>query len=141
MNYWILSLPREDMECCIDVGTFGLNRKYILGKVEVGDQLACYVTKEYKLIAFGEVTAPYYLDDTKVFRCEGLFPDRFDFKAKRLKDEIDFVSFIDRLEFIKNLAYWSVHLRNGIVQISEKDWNVLKGAQSSSKDSSRTTGR
>lgn len=35
MKYWILSLPR-------------------------GDKVACYVTKEYKIIAPGEVTQPLF---------------------------------------------------------------------------------
>lgn len=127
MNHWIIALSREDMEHCIKVGKFGLNRKHILGRVEKGDKVACYITKEYKVIAFGEVTEPYYVDDAKVFKGEGLFPDRFDFKAKQLPSdqEIDFMSLVDKMSFIKNLAYWSAHFRNGIVQISADDWKVI----------------
>lgn len=127
MNHWIIALSRQDMEHCIKVGKFGLNRKHILGRVEKHDKVACYITKEYKVIALGEVTEPYYVDDTKVFKGEGLFPDRFDFNAKKLSSdqEIDFMSLVDQMSFIKNLAYWSAHFRNGIVQISEKDWKTI----------------
>lgn len=127
MNYWIFALPREDMEHCIKIGVFGQNRKYILGKVKKGDKIACYITKEYKIIALGEATSDYYVDIDKIFKGEGLFPDRCEFSAKPLgKDrEIDFMSVIDRMTFIKNLAYWSVYFRNGIVQISKEDWDLL----------------
>lgn len=127
MNYWIIALPREHMEHCLKIGKFGLNRKHILGRVGKGDKVACYVTKEYKIIALGEVTEPYYVDDAKVFKAEGIFPDRFDFKAARLgaSDEIDFMTVVDQMSFIKNLAYWSAYFRNGIVQISVDDWKAL----------------
>ncbi len=133
MRYWIIALPREDMEHCMKVGTFGMNRKGQLGKVGIGDGIACYVTKEFKIIGLGEVTEPYYLDDEKVFRKEGVFPDRIRFKARQLKpeEEFDFISIVDKLELITNLAYWSVYLRAGFVEISKADWDLI---QSRTKD-------
>lgn len=131
MNYWIISLPREHMEHCVRVGVFGLNRKYILGQVNKGDRVACYVTKEYKVIALGEVTEGYYVDDKKVFLGEGMFPDRFDFRSERLAKPMDFMKVIEQMSFIKNLAYWSAYFRNGIVKISEKDYLVIEKASKS----------
>lgn len=125
MKNWILSLPRQDMEHCVKIGTFGMNRKHLLGNMKVGDNVACYVTKEYKIIALGEVTAPYYMDDSRVFKSEGLFPDRIDFKARLLKSELSFISVIDRMHFITKLAYWTVYLRNSLVEIPEHDWKVI----------------
>lgn len=130
MNYWILSLPREDMKHCIKIGTFGLNRKYVLGRVRKGDKIACYTFKDMKIIALGEATSEYYLDDTPVFKSDGLYPDRFDFRADLLSADLDFVSMIDQLSFIDNLAYWSVYLRSGIRSIPEKDWKVIEKAAS-----------
>ena len=51
----------------------------------------------------------------------------WDFQASKLKssEEFDFMTVIDKMSFIKNLAYWSAHFRNGIVQISDKDWQVI----------------
>lgn len=125
MRYWLLSLPREDMEHCMKVGVFGLRRKHTIGNVRSGDKIACYITKEYKVIALGEATSDYYLDDEKVFRTEGHFIDRFKFKAPKLAPELNFMDVIDQLSFIKNIAYWSVYLRNGIVEMSAKDWDLL----------------
>lgn len=128
MNYWIIALPREDMEHCIKIGTFGLNRKHNMGKVTKDDKVVCYVTKECKIIALGEVTSDYYMDTRKVFHSDGLFPDRFNFKAQQLevKDELDFKSMVDELSFITNKLYWSVYLRAGIAQIPQEDWTLIQ---------------
>lgn len=127
MNHWIIALPREHMEHCIAIGKFGLNRKWILGRVQKHDKVACYITKEFKIIGLGEITEPYYVDDSKVFKADGMFPDRFDFTASQLPrdEEVDFISMIDQLSFIKNVAFWSVYLRSGVVQISADDWSLI----------------
>lgn len=128
MNYWIISLPREDMEHCIEAGTFGLNRKYIMGRVKAGDKVACYITKEYKIIALGETTSDYYMDTKKIFRMEDVFPDRFDFKAALLpkEREFNFKELVDDLQFITNKFYWTVYLRAGISQIPQTDWALIE---------------
>lgn len=128
MNYWIIALPREDMEHCIKVGTFGANRKHSIGNVQKGDKVACYVTKETKIIALGEASSNYYMDDKKIFKAEGVFPDRFDFKALPLgkENEINFKTMVDDLEFITNKFYWTVYLRNGIAKITKEDWELIK---------------
>lgn len=128
MRYWLIALPRADMEHCIKIGTFGLSRKHVLGNIEVGDKIGCYITKEYKIIGLGETTSEHYLDDSPVFlRKEGLFADRIDFKAIPLvgENEIDFMRFIEDMKFIKHLAHWSVYFSKGIVEITEHDWKVL----------------
>jgi predicted RNA-binding protein len=128
VNYWIISLPRPDMEHCIQIGTFGLSRKYLIGNVQPDDKVACYVTKENKIIALGKATSHYYMDDRKIFKGDGLFPDRFDFKATLLgpKAEIDFKSMVDDLSFITNKMYWTVYLRSGVAKIPEKDWRIIE---------------
>jgi len=126
---WIIALPREDMEHCIKIGTFGLNRKHSMGKVKKGDKVVCYVTKDCKIIGLGESTSDYYMDTEKIFKADDIFPDRFDFKVNSItpKNEIDFKMMVDDLTFITNKLYWSVYLRAGIVQIPDKDWNLIEG--------------
>lgn len=127
MKHWIIVLPRADMEHCINVGTFGKNSKNFISKVQKGDKVACYITKESKIIALGEVTNSYYMDTKKVFKAEGMFPDRFDFKATLLgKNEIDFKSIVNDLKFITEKVYWTVYLRSGIAQIPEIDWMLIE---------------
>lgn len=127
MNYWLLALPPEHIEHCIKIGTFGLNRKHIMGRVKTGDKVACYAHKDRKIIGLGEATSDYYVDDKKIFAAEGHFVDRFDFKATRLPvdEEIDFMAVVDRMSFIKNIIYWSAYMRNGIIQISQDDWKTI----------------
>lgn len=128
MNYWIICLPREDMEHCIKINKFGLNRNYLLGQMQVGDQVACYVSKEFKVIAFGEITEPYYVDDSEIFRGASLFPDRIGFKAHRLpkRTEIEFKPLVNKLSFIKDKVHWAVSLRRGVCRIDKYDWDLLQ---------------
>ena len=129
MDSWILALPREDMEHCIKIGLFGRNRKILIWKVKAGDAIVCYVTKECKIIALGEATSDYYVDDVPVFKAtEEVFPDRFKFKAKLIPSnrQIDLKTLVDDLEFIGNKAYWSVYLRSGMNRLTPNDWKLIQ---------------
>lgn len=133
MNYWLLALPTAKMEFCMNLGIFGLNRKYILGRVEQGDLIVCYATSAKQIVGLGEVTEPYYVDDTVVFKNQelfgdALFPDRINFRADKLNEPIDFIPLIDQMSFIKNVWNWQVHFRSGITQISKQDWEKLQSA-------------
>lgn len=55
------------MEHCIKVGAYGANRKHIISNAQKGDKIACYITKESKIIALGEATSSYYTDTKKIF--------------------------------------------------------------------------
>ncbi len=127
MNYWLISLPREDMEHCMKKGIFGSSRRGALVKAKKGDKVICYITKECKIIATGELTSDYYMSDEKIFRTEGDFPDRFNFKAEKLasKNEIEIRSIIDELNFVTNKAYWSVFFRLSNRQISKQDYDII----------------
>ncbi|NLI74885.1 MAG: EVE domain-containing protein [Candidatus Riflebacteria bacterium] len=128
MNHWIIALPRPDMEHCIRIGKFGKNSKGVMGKVKAGDKVACYVSGECKIIALGEATSDYYMDDSPVFKAEGVFPDRFDFSAKPVGKarEVDIKTMVDDLQFISNKLYWSVFFRTGIKQIPQPDWTFIE---------------
>lgn len=135
MNYWLLCLPREDMEQCMRTGTFGLARKHVIGQVVKDDPVVCCAGKgDWKIIALGKTVSDYYVDDSKVFLKEGSFPDRFDFKAETISKarETDIMSIIDQLSFVKDLAYWAVFFRNGIVKMSKQDWDLIRTLTSES---------
>lgn len=140
MNYWLLCLPREDLEHCMRKGTFGLARKHILGNVSKGDAVVCCAGKgDWKIIGLGAATSDYYVDDTKVFLKEGYFPDRFDFAAEKLarEREVDVMSIVDDLSFVKNVAYWAVFFRNGIARMSKADWDLICRHSTGSPHSTR----
>lgn len=122
------------MEQCVKVGTFGLNRKHLLGKVEPGDKLVCCAGKgDWKIIGLGTVSGAHYVDDSKIFLSDGLFPDRFDFSAERLASdaEVNLMTIIDDLSFVTNVAYWAVYFRNGIVEMTKDDWQLVTSKISS----------
>ena len=128
MNCWLLCLPRADLEHCMKVGTFGLARKHILGGMSKGDSIVCCAGKgDWKIIGLGSATSGYYIDDKKVFLKDGFFSDRFDFKAEKLSvnQKLEIMQIIDNLSFVKNMAYWAVFFRNGIVKMSELDWELI----------------
>lgn len=131
MNYWLIALPREDMEHCISIGTFGMKRKGQMTHAKKGDKIACYITKEYKIIALGELVSDYYMDDSDIFRRNDvMYPDRFDFKAAQFQpgEELDFMQIIDKMSFITNLAYWSAYFRNGLIKMAKSDWETISVA-------------
>lgn len=128
MNYWLVCLPRDDMLHCMKVGTFGLGRKHIIGSVAVGDAIVCCAGKgDWKIIALGHAISDYYVDLSAVFLKDGVFPDRFDFESVKLKPEfeLDLMAIIDKLGFVTNIVYWAVYFRNGIVKLSEQDWELI----------------
>lgn len=130
MSNWLICLPRPDLERCMKVGTFGLNRKFVLGRVSVQDKIVCCSTKEWQVIGFGECTEPYYVSDEKVFIADGVFPDRFDFRAVGLSkvQEFSILDSLENLSFVKNMSYWAVYFRSGIVEISDADYSLLRSA-------------
>jgi len=133
MNYWLIALPREDMSHCIKIGVFGATRRIGIGKAKKGDKLVCYVTKECKIIGVGEITSDYYMSDDPIFRSQGVFPDRFNFKATLIdkRKEIDIRSIIDDLSFVTNKSYWSVFFRLSNRQIPEQDYKLIESPRNS----------
>lgn len=128
MNYWLLCLPREDILNCMKEGTFGLSRKVLIGQVRKGDRIVCCAGKgDWKIVGLGTATSDYYVDDSKLFLKEGIFPDRFDIKAVSIPSEreVDIKSILDKLSFVKDLAFWAVSFRIGIVKLSKSDWDLI----------------
>lgn len=126
---WLICLPRKDLQHCMEIGVFGLNRKFILGRVKRGDRIVCCASKDWKIIGTGQITEEYYLDTERIFIADGVFPDRIRFDARNVEigKEVDVIQLLDRLSFVKNLAYWAVFFRSGIVEISNDDWTHLSG--------------
>lgn len=129
MNYWLLCLPRKDMDHCIEIGTFGLSKKRLISSVRAGDSIVCTAGKgDWKIIGIGSATSDYYFDTERIFLKDSDYPDRFDFAIERFSKEreVDIMTIIDQLSFVKNLAYWALYFRNGIAKMSEKDWKIIQ---------------
>jgi hypothetical protein len=106
MKFWLLCLPEEDMEHCINIGTFGLSRKYVLAKVEPGDPIVFCASKIWKILGVGHATKGHYVNSKQVFLKDGQFDNRFDFESTRFPatHKRDLMSVIDQLSFVTNLA-------------------------------------
>jgi len=131
MDYWFLTLPREDIEHCIRIGTFGLKQKHILHKLHCGDGVACCTTKgDWKIIALGRVTETYYTDDSRIFlnaSVHASYPHRFKFQAEMLPEdaEIDAKPVIAAFSFVSKPEYWGAYFQNGIRGLSKEDWHCI----------------
>ncbi len=100
----------------------------MLGQVRVDDDIACCAGKgEWMIVGIGKASSEYFIDDRKKFLGNGLFPDRFEFRAKQLasSNEVSLIEILDKLSFVSNIAHWSVYFRNGIVKISDHDWDLI----------------
>lgn len=129
MNSWLIMLPRADLLHCVEVGTFGLNSKQSMGKVQVGDTIICCCTKEkpWKILAIGKAVSELYLDDKAIFKKPGAFFYRFDFRAQRLApdDEIDFQALVPDLSFVTNTTFWPVYFKGGIKALNQQDQKLI----------------
>ena len=127
MSFWLICLPREDIERCVSIGTIGLGRPQGISKVRQGDGVVCLITKEkpWKVLAIGSATSDYYVDEKPVFRKQGTFIDRFDFTAETLNPEPSFAELIDRLNFLRKKESWPAYFKSGIVRLTDADWRVF----------------
>ncbi len=126
MNYWVIVLPREDMEHCIKIQVFGKNSSRYIKNIKRGDKIVCYASKEQKIIAVGAATSDYYIDNEKVFKADGDYPNRFNLRAVLLgQNEIGVKEIIDDLDYIRKKEYWHAYFRVSPKKITEKDWNTI----------------
>ena len=137
MNYWLICLPRTDLQHCIEIGVFGLSRKQTIEKVRAGDKIVCCAGKgDWKVIAFGEVTSDYYIDDKHIFLKAGSYIDRFQFEAHKLPVELDLIAVLGELTFVTKIEYWQLYFRNAIAKLSEGDWDLFQALSAASATSS-----
>lgn len=115
------------MEHCVSIGTIGLGRPQGISKVREGDGVVCVITKEkpWRIVAIGRATSDYYVDEQPVFRKQGTFIDRFNFRAEKLNPEPSFAELIERLDFITKKESWPAYFKSGIVRLTDADWHVL----------------
>lgn len=137
MNYWVIVLPREDMEHCIKMQVFGKNRSSFIKNVKKGDKIVCYASKALKFIGVGEATGDYYVDNTKIFKADGEYPHRFNFKAGYLgENEVAIKEIINELEYIQKKDYWHAYFRISPKKITKKDWQTIMKAAKLENESS-----
>ena len=121
----MICLPRPDMEHCIKIGKFGMKLPRVINSVKEGDRVACYVSKEARVIALGKAVRPYYKGKAAVFLANGMFEHRFDFSAEVLKNEVDFRALTSRLKLTRGSNSWGPVLRLGLVRLADDDFDLI----------------
>lgn len=125
MRYWLIAIPRQDLNRCLELGVFGRSSKNKFLGVEPGDKLAFYVTGEYTIAALGWVTEGYFFDSSDIFHRQGDFPHRIRFAAKQLIEPIEFKPLVTKFRFIRKPEYWPAYIRRGFAELFEEDWALI----------------
>lgn len=126
-NAWIFVADRDTWPFCVNEGSFGLeSRPGRIKDANVGDPCVAYVTGECVFAGLGEITKPYYYDESCIW-ADGVFPHRLGIDIKLDLDRtVDIRPLIDDLDFIKDKRYWSVFLRGGVVRIPLSDFELIR---------------
>ncbi len=135
-NYYMIITNSIDYEWDIDnkfrCAGFPKRNEQAAKKMQIGDKLVYYVTKESKFMAVVEVMGEYF------YSTEQIWDDPYDLWPHRVKtkpiifiDELENGVYIkdiwDNLEFIKNKVRWGSQVQGSFRHISEHDYNnILK---------------
>jgi predicted RNA-binding protein len=134
MNYWICIINRENLNIVIQKQIWGVAEryKYLLSKVNVGDRLIFYVTKESVFGGVSEVASDGFIDEEEIFLPiktdrKQKFPFRFKIKpVVFLKQITPIEPLIIKLDFIKKKNRFQVHfMGKAMIPIGEKDFNTI----------------
>ena len=105
-----------------------LNNEF--AKMEKGDRIFFYVTKEKVVDGFAIVTEEMYLDDKKIYdNLDELCVRRIGVKVNEAKKS-DFIPLLDQLSFIgkKKGVVWSAYLVKNLITLNEQDTKILEKA-------------
>ena len=130
-RYWLAVISREHIGWGIEGGFIQVchGKQAPLKRMKKGDFLVVYSSKKtlqsaekyQKFTAIGQI-----LDDV-VFQVQ-MFEDFYPFRRKIEYfdvQETEILPLIDQLEFIPNPKSWGYPLRFGLLEMSEKDFNLI----------------
>ncbi len=141
-NYWLFVLTEDNLKTCVENNLVATTEKkiYLMKKIKRGDKLCFYLTRKTvdrdsdKLGLIGgeaEVKDEMFLDDRKLFSSlpGEIYPVRCNVQFQKTVPDVDIKKLMDRLSFISSDSrFWGVKLRNGIIQLTENDWNAIQSA-------------
>jgi predicted RNA-binding protein len=141
MTYWLCVTNEENWRVVKEKNVWGVAERFksAIQRVKPGDKLIFYVmqTKKDKevvpsrIVGIYEVISEPYRDSTKIFKAygsESTFPYRVKLKPAKIFDKpLFFKELVPKLSFIRNKQRWSGSLRRAMVEIPEKDYNIIVG--------------
>lgn len=134
MNYWICILNRENFNIVIQKQIWGVAERYknILSKVNIGDKLIFYITKESVFNGISEVASDSFIDEDELFLSikkdiKQKFPFRIKIKPVVFFEQMTPIKpIILKLDFIKHKKRFQVHfMGKAMIPIGEKDISTI----------------
>ena len=102
----------------------------VFSKMEKGDRIFFYITKEKVVDGYAIVSEEMYLDDKKIYdNLNDLCVRRIGVKVHKA-NKTNFIPLIDQLSFIKKKkgVVWSAYLVKNLIILNEKDTITLEKA-------------
>jgi len=130
--YWLCITNERNWESIKRRKVWGVMTKREISKVKKGDKLVIYLkqekisdeTKEPRIVAIYEVVSDAFEDSSKVFDRD--YPYRVKLKPIKILDEpLKFKTLIPQLSFIKNKRAWGAYLQKPMVELPEKDLELI----------------
>ena len=135
MKYWLLVTSAADFRHDRDKMKFKLiglpsRLKKSVSRMEKGDKVVYYITKEKKFGAISVITGESYEGFNEVWVGSGnIWPTRCPSKQYLVlqdKELIDAVTLIPSLSFVKDKKNWSGYFQGSLRQIPEEDFLLIE---------------
>lgn len=131
MSKIYLALAGQNTEKCFETKVFGTEdgsqASATLVALNKEDVLVFYKAKEGFAGLF-KVVKTYYRDTASIWE-DASYPNRIDIEPIIKLDKqnyIDAKTMVDDLEMVKNPLYWGLAFRQNLVEISSKDYELIK---------------
>lgn len=125
-----LAIAAHNTEKCFESGVYGTDdvpAAVKLSELVVGDILVFYKNRE-GFAGIWQVVQPYYRDESKIWD-DGIYPNRVKIEpviALKPENYVDVKTMVNDLEMIKHPLYYGLAFRRNLVDISEKDFTLIK---------------
>ena len=137
MKQYLFVCTRESFDITKSIWVIGFHdRSWTLNielpKVEIGDRIYFYISKERVLVWFASVTETLYYDDKIIYpNSKELCIRRLGVKINK-NNSCDFNWLISKLDFIKKKEWvvWSAYLVKNFIKLSDHDIKIFEDALS-----------
>jgi len=126
---WIVSVQRHNWAKVNQCGVMGFNERWrkSVTKISAGDILFFYVAGDKEIAGIYEVTSPMYEDTTPLWD-DAVYPLRIKIRPLPIEIKKEAISkitvsrpLIDRLNFITNKEFWTLHFKSNVPRLLSPD--------------------
>lgn len=135
-NCWLIPISMDNYEISVKNSIIGVNanKKKLLDKLEIGDKLSFYVSKEtvdksskrlMLVKGIAEVVSDTFIDDKELWNAKNdMFPYRKSIKFLDTKRSFPIKDILENLSFYKPKS-WAFRFVVGPVKLTNKDWKLI----------------